>query len=77
MTKTFKPGDKVVWDTSQGETRGRVVNKQTSPTRIKRTRLPPRKIILSTSSRATSQANAPRTNLRNCASAELGRFLRA
>ena len=33
--KTFKPGDKVAWDTSQGETRGKVVKKQTTPTMIK------------------------------------------
>jgi hypothetical protein len=33
--KEFKPGDKVAWDTSQGETQGKVVKKQTSPTRIK------------------------------------------
>lgn len=35
MTKELKPGDKVKWDTSQGETRGKVVKKQTSPTKIK------------------------------------------
>ena len=33
--KTFKPGDKVAWDTSQGTTQGRVVKKQTTPTKIK------------------------------------------
>jgi hypothetical protein len=33
--KTFKPGDKVAWDTSQGTTQGRIVKKQTSPTKIK------------------------------------------
>jgi hypothetical protein len=33
--KTFKPGDKVAWDTSQGATQGRVVKKQTTPTKIK------------------------------------------
>ena len=31
----MKPGDKVTWDTSQGETFGTVVKKQTSPTQIK------------------------------------------
>jgi len=31
----FKPGDKVAWDTSQGETRGKVVKRQTTPTKIK------------------------------------------
>jgi hypothetical protein len=31
----FKPGDKVAWTTSQGETEGTVVRKQTTPTRIK------------------------------------------
>jgi len=33
--KAFKPGDKVAWDTSQGATQGRVVKKQTTPTKIK------------------------------------------
>ena len=35
MAKELKPGDKVTWDTSQGETYGTVVKKQTSPTQIK------------------------------------------
>ncbi|WP_011581747.1 MULTISPECIES: DUF2945 domain-containing protein [Chelativorans] len=35
MTKSFKKGDKVSWDTSQGETHGKVVKKQTSETYIK------------------------------------------
>jgi len=35
MTKTFKKGDKVEWDTSQGTTHGTVERKQTSETRIK------------------------------------------
>jgi hypothetical protein len=35
MTKTLAPGDKVKWETSQGETVGRVQKKQTSPTKIK------------------------------------------
>ncbi len=35
MTKTLKSGDKVAWNTSQGETTGKVVKKQTSPTTIK------------------------------------------
>jgi hypothetical protein len=34
--KSFKKGDKVAWDTSQGETHGTVVKKQTSETHIKR-----------------------------------------
>ena len=34
MTKGFKNGDRVEWDTSQGETQGRVVKKQTSRTHI-------------------------------------------
>ena len=33
--RAFKPGDKVAWDTSQGATQGRVVKKQTTPTKIK------------------------------------------
>ncbi|KRB55025.1 hypothetical protein ASE04_04675 [Rhizobium sp. Root708] len=35
MTKTFKSGDKVAWNTSQGETKGKVIRKQTVPTEIK------------------------------------------
>lgn len=35
MAKELKPGDKVAWDTSQGETNGKVVRKQTTPTQIK------------------------------------------
>ncbi|MEB2846765.1 DUF2945 domain-containing protein [Rhizobiales bacterium RZME27] len=30
-----KKGDKVTWETSQGETKGKVVKKQTSDTKIK------------------------------------------
>jgi plastocyanin len=33
--KTFKAGDTVRWDHSQGTTTGKVVRKQTTPTRIK------------------------------------------
>ena len=35
MAKELKPGDKVAWGTSQGETHGEVVKKQTSKTHIK------------------------------------------
>ncbi len=35
MAKELKPGDKVKWGTSQGETHGEVVKKQTTPTKIK------------------------------------------
>lgn len=35
MTKTLKAGDKVSWNTSQGETTGKVVRKQTRPMKIK------------------------------------------
>lgn len=35
VAKALKPGDKVTWDTSQGETHGEVVKKQTSETKIK------------------------------------------
>ncbi len=35
MAKELKPGDKVTWDTSQGETYGTVIKNQTSPTQIK------------------------------------------
>lgn len=35
MPKSLKPGDRVEWNTSQGKTTGRVVKKQTSPTKIK------------------------------------------
>ena len=33
--KTFKAGDTVRWDHSQGTTTGKVIRKVTSPTRIK------------------------------------------
>ncbi|AQR62705.1 hypothetical protein BZG35_14405 [Brevundimonas sp. LM2] len=33
--KTFKAGDTVAWDHSQGTTKGKVVKKLTSPTKIK------------------------------------------
>ncbi len=35
MAKALKAGDKVSWETSQGETDGVVEKKQTKPTRIK------------------------------------------
>jgi hypothetical protein len=35
MAKTLKKGDAVAWNTSQGETHGKVVKKVTSPTHIK------------------------------------------
>ncbi|MBC2771318.1 DUF2945 domain-containing protein [Rhizobium sp. AQ_MP] len=35
MTKNLRKGDKVEWETSQGTTEGKVVRKQTAPTRIK------------------------------------------
>lgn len=35
MPKTFKAGDRVKWDHSQGTTTGKVVRKQTTPTKIK------------------------------------------
>ncbi|OHV21698.1 MULTISPECIES: DUF2945 domain-containing protein [Rhizobium] len=35
MSRQLKKGDEVSWDTSQGKTEGRVVKKQTSPTKIK------------------------------------------
>jgi hypothetical protein len=35
MSKQLKKGDEVSWDTSQGEIEGKVVKKQTSPTKIK------------------------------------------
>lgn len=35
MAKDLKPGDKVTWKTSQGETEGVVEKKVTSPTRVK------------------------------------------
>lgn len=33
--KTFEAGDAVAWDHSQGTTKGKVVRKQTTPTKIK------------------------------------------
>ncbi len=35
MSKDLKKGDTVAWKTSQGETTGKVIKKQTSPTKIK------------------------------------------
>ena len=35
MPKSFKPGDKVSWNTSQGETHGTVEKKVTSTERVK------------------------------------------
>ncbi len=35
MTKALKSGDKVSWDSSGGHSTGKVVKKQTTPTRIK------------------------------------------
>lgn len=35
MTKTFKPGDKVEWDSSGGHSIGTVEKLQTTPTKIK------------------------------------------
>ena len=34
MTETFKQGDRVSWNTSQGTTHGKVVKKLTSDTKI-------------------------------------------
>ena len=35
MAKTLKTGDSVEWDSSGGHSKGKVVKKQTSPTKIK------------------------------------------
>lgn len=35
IEKTFKAGDTVKWDHSQGTTQGKVIKKVTSPTQIK------------------------------------------
>jgi hypothetical protein len=35
MAKSLKRGDRVSWNTSQGETSGKVVKKQTTRTKIK------------------------------------------
>jgi hypothetical protein len=35
MAKDLKPGDRVEWDSSGGHSVGKVVRKQTTPTRIK------------------------------------------
>lgn len=35
MAKALSKGDKVKWSTSQGETEGKIVKKQTTPTKIK------------------------------------------
>lgn len=39
MSKSFKQGDKVSWNTSQGETHGTVKRKLTSDTQIKGTKI--------------------------------------
>ncbi len=38
-SKTFKQGDKVSWNTSQGMTHGKVVKKLTSDTHVKGTKI--------------------------------------
>ncbi|HEY8563981.1 MAG TPA: DUF2945 domain-containing protein [Beijerinckiaceae bacterium] len=35
MAKAFKSGDKVAWDSSGGHSTGKVVKRQTTPTKIK------------------------------------------
>jgi hypothetical protein len=35
MAQSLTSGDKVKWNTSQGETRGKIVKQQTTPTKIK------------------------------------------
>jgi len=35
MAKNLRKGDRVEWETSQGKTEGKVVKKQTTPTKIK------------------------------------------
>ena len=35
MAESLQPGDKVAWNTSQGETTGRVVKRLTEPTDLK------------------------------------------
>jgi hypothetical protein len=35
MAKELRPGDKVSWDSSGGHSVGKVVRKQTTPTRLK------------------------------------------
>ena len=35
MVSKIKPGDRVSWKTSQGETRGKVIKKLSAPTQIK------------------------------------------
>lgn len=34
--KTFKPGDRVAWTHTQGQTKGKVVRKLTRPTKFRR-----------------------------------------
>jgi hypothetical protein len=61
----FKAGDRVEWKTSQGKTSGRVIKKQTSPTKIKghdvaASRTHPEYLVQSEKSgkKAAHQANA-------------------
>ena len=58
----LKKGDKVAWQTSQGETKGRVVRKQTTETRIQDHKVAGSPEKHSISSRVTSRGRLPRTS---------------
>ena len=65
MPRSFKKGDKVGWDTSQGETHGRVIRKQASETQIKGHEVAATKTVHSTLFEATSRAGRRRTSWTN------------
>jgi hypothetical protein len=65
MAKSFKKGDKVAWDTSQGETQGDVVRRQTSQTHIKGHKVAASEDNRNTSSRARSRGSRPRASRGN------------
>jgi hypothetical protein len=57
----FNPGDKVRWNTPQGETEGTVVEKVTSETRVGGHKVAASDDDPATSSRATRRASRPAT----------------
>jgi len=62
MTKTFEQGDRVSWNTSQGTTRGKVVERLTSDTKIQEHQVRASETTRSTSSRARGRAPARLTS---------------
>lgn len=67
MGKRFRTGDRVAWDTPQGETHGVVERRLTSETHVKGHKAAATPIIRSTWSGATKVARRRRTGPRSCA----------